>query len=158
MSESAAARTTGTTGFARRLTLFDLVLVAAGASIGSGIFRTPAQVAHAVPSLGGILGAWGLGGVVTLAGALTFAELGAAMPRAGGMYVWLSEAYGDLVGFLHGWAYFLVVATGALAALAMVFAEYVGVLVPMGPGASLVAADVVMYSPGVPAGAVGGST
>ncbi len=129
-SASACAR------FARRLTLLDLVLVATGASIGSGIFRTPAQVAQAVPSLGGILGAWGLGGAVTLAGALTFAELGAAMPRAGGMYVWLSEAYGDLVGFLHGWAYFLVVATGAIAALAVVFAEYVGALVPMGPGAS----------------------
>ncbi len=124
------------TEFARRLTLFDLVLVATGAAIGSGIFRTPAQVAQAVPSLGGILGAWALGGAVTLAGALAFAELGASMPRAGGMYVWLTEAYGELVGFLYGWAYFLVVATGAIAALAVVFAEYVGALVPMGPGAS----------------------
>lgn len=122
--------------FARKLTLLDLTLVAAGGAIGSGIFRTPAQVAAAVPSAGGILTAWGLGGALTLAGALTFAELGAAMPRAGGMYVWLSEAYGDLVGFLHGWAYFLVVATGAIAALAIVFAEYLGFFVPMGPGTS----------------------
>ncbi len=118
--------------FARRLTLFDLVLVAAGASIGSGIFRTPSQVAAALPSGAGILLAWGLGGALTLAGALTFAELAAAMPRAGGMYVWLSEAYGGLIGFLHGWAYFLVVATGAIAALVIVFAEYVGFFVPLG--------------------------
>ena len=125
--------TRGVAAFARRLTLFDLVLIATGASIGSGIFRTPSQVAAALPTTGGLLFAWGLGGALTLAGALTFAELGAAMPRAGGMYVWLSEAYGGLVGFLHGWAYFLVVATGAIAALAIVFAEYVGFFIPLGP-------------------------
>ncbi len=118
--------------FAKRLTFFDLVLIGSGGAIGSGIFRTPSQVAGALPSAVWILGAWLLGGAVTLAGALTFAELGAAMPRAGGQYVWLSEAYGGFVGFLHGWAYFLVVVTGALAALAVVFAEYVGFFVPMG--------------------------
>jgi APA family basic amino acid/polyamine antiporter len=122
--------------FDRRLTLFDLVLVATGAAIGSGIFRTPSQVAQALPSPGWMLAAWILGGALTLAGALTFAELGASMPRAGGMYVWLSEAYGGLVGFLHGWAYLLVVATGAIAALAIVFAEYVGYFVPMGAAAT----------------------
>ena len=122
--------------FARRLTLLDLVLIGAGGAIGSGIFRTPSQVAAAVPTPGGMLLAWAIGGVVTLAGALTFAELGAIMPRAGGQYVWLSEAYGGLVGFLHGWAYFVVVVTGAIAALAIVFAEYVGYFVPMGPWAT----------------------
>jgi basic amino acid/polyamine antiporter, APA family len=126
--------------FAKRLTLFDLVLIGAGGAIGSGIFRTPSQVAGALPSTAWILGAWALGGVVTLAGALTFAELGAAMPRAGGQYVWLSEAYGGFVGFLHGWSYFLVVVTGALAALAVVFAEYVGFFVPMGPATTKVVA------------------
>jgi APA family basic amino acid/polyamine antiporter len=119
-------------GFSRRLTLADLVLIGAGGAIGSGIFRSPSQVAAALPSTAWDLAAWGLGGLLTLTGALTFAELGAAMPRAGGQYVWLSEAYGSLVGFLHGWAYFLVVATGAIAALAVVFAEYVGFFVPMG--------------------------
>jgi len=119
-------------GFSKRLTLADLVLIGAGGAIGSGIFRSPSQVAAALPSTAWDLAAWGLGGLLTLAGALTFAELGAAMPRAGGQYVWLSEAYGSLVGFLHGWAYFLVVATGAIAALAIVFAEYVGFFVPMG--------------------------
>lgn len=119
-------------GFSKRLTLADLVLIGTGGAIGSGIFRSPSQVAAALPSTGWDLAAWGLGGLLTLAGALTFAELGASMPRAGGQYVWLSEAYGSLVGFLHGWAYFLVVATGAIAALAIVFAEYFGFFVPMG--------------------------
>ena len=126
----------------RRLidTEYELERFATGAAIGSGIFRTPAQVAAALPTPGGVLFAWALGGALTLAGALTFAELGAAMPRAGGMYVWLSEAYGGLVGFLHGWAYFLVVATGSIAALAIVFAEYVGYFVHLGPlGTTLVA-------------------
>jgi basic amino acid/polyamine antiporter, APA family len=118
--------------FAKRLTLFDLVLIGVGGAIGSGIFRTPSQVASALSSPAWILVAWVLGGAVTLAGSLTFAELGSAMPRAGGQYVWLSEAYGSLVGFLYGWAYFVVVVTGALAALAIVFAEYVGFFVPMG--------------------------
>jgi APA family basic amino acid/polyamine antiporter len=127
-------------GFSKRLTLADLVLIGTGGAIGSGIFRSPSQVAAALPSTGWDLAAWGLGGLLTLAGALTFAELGAAMPRAGGQYVWLSEAYGSLVGFLHGWAYFLVVATGAIAALAIVFAEYVGFFVPMGAVATRVVA------------------
>lgn len=136
--------------FARRLTLFDLVLIGAGGAIGSGIFRTPSQVAAAVPSPAWMLAAWALGGAVTLAGALTFAELGAAMPRAGGQYVWLSEAYGGLVGFLHGWAYFLVVATGAIAALAIVFAEYVGYFVPLGKtGTTLVALAALAVLAGI---------
>ena len=118
---------------ARRLGLFDLTMLATGAAIGSGVFRTPAAIAAHVPSPVWMLAVWALGGVVTVAGALTFAELGAMMPRAGGMYVYLSEAYGELVGFLQGWAYFLVVATGAIAALAIVFAEYVSFFVPLGP-------------------------
>jgi APA family basic amino acid/polyamine antiporter len=138
------------TEFDRRLTLADLVLIGAGGAIGSGIFRVPSQVAAAVPSASRMLLAWALGGVVTLAGALTFAELGARMPRAGGQYVWLSEAYGRLVGFLHGWAYFVVVVTGAIAALAIVFAEYVGYFVPLGPwGTRAVAIGALVLLAGV---------
>src|SRR5438876_6363713 len=110
---------------ARRLGLFDLTMLATGASIGSGIFRTPSSVLAHVPSPSWMLAVWAFGGVLTIAGALTFAELGAMMPRAGGMYVYLSDAYGELVGFLQGWAYFLVIATGAIAALALVSADYV---------------------------------
>jgi APA family basic amino acid/polyamine antiporter len=117
----------------KRLTLFDLTMLVIGSSIGSGIFLTPSSIARELPSPVWMLLAWGLGGFLTVAGALTFAELGALMPRAGGVYAFLSEAYGGLVGFLYGWAYFLVVTTGAIAALAVAFATYVGFLVPLGP-------------------------
>jgi APA family basic amino acid/polyamine antiporter len=124
----------------RRLTLFDLTMIAVGAAVGSGIFLTPSSIAAALPSPVWMLGVWVMGGVVTLCGALSFAELGAMMPRAGGIYVYLSEAYGERIGFLYGWAYFLVVTTGAIAALAVAFASYVGYFVPLGwAGTSLVA-------------------
>ena len=114
----------------RELSLFDMTMIAVGSSIGSGIFLTPALIAKALPSPIWILGIWVLGGVTTMCGALTYAELGGMMPRAGGVYVFLSEAYGGLVGFLYGWAYFLVVNTGALAALAVAFSTYLGFFVP----------------------------
>lgn len=124
----------------RALTSFDLTMIAIGASIGSGIFLTPALVAGALPSPLWILAVWLLGGVLALCGALTYAELGAMMPRAGGLYVFLSEAYGGLFGFLFGWAYFLVVNTGSLAALAIAFSTYFGFFVPLNEvGITLVA-------------------
>src|SRR5262249_32548629 len=85
-------------------------------------------------------GVWAIGGVMTACGAVTFAELGAMMPRAGGVYVFLVEAFGKLAGFLYGWSYFLVVTTGAIAALSLAFATYVGFFVPMGPVAQKVVA------------------
>lgn len=115
----------------RSLSLFDLALISIGSSIGSGIFLTPALVANALDSPLWILGVWLLGGVMALCGALTFAELGAMLPRAGGVYVFLTEAYGGTVGFLYGWAYFLVANTGALGALAIAFSTYFGYFVPM---------------------------
>ena len=124
----------------RALTAFDLTMIAVGASIGSGIFLTPALVANALPSPLWILGVWAIGGILALCGALTYAELGAMMPRAGGLYVFLSEAYGGLFGFLFGWAYFLVVNTGSLAALAMAFSTYFGFFIPLSDtGITLVA-------------------
>jgi len=114
----------------RELSLFDMTMIAIGSSIGSGIFLTPALIAKALPSPIWILGIWILGGITTMCGALTYAELGGMMPRAGGVYVFLSEAYGGLVGFLYGWAYFLVVNTGALAALALAFSTYLGFFFP----------------------------
>lgn len=118
---------------ARRLSLFDLTMIAIGSSIGSGIFVTPSHIAADLPSPLGILAVWAAGGAMTLAGALTFAELGVVLPRAGGVYLYLTEAYGKLTGFLYGWAYFTVVTTGAIAALAVAFASYVAYLVPLGP-------------------------
>ena len=115
----------------RELTLFDMTMIAIGSTIGSGIFLTPALIAKALPSPVWILAIWILGGLMAMSGALTYAELGAMMPRAGGVYVFLSEAYGGLIGFLYGWAYFLVANTGALAALAVAFSTYLGFFVPI---------------------------
>jgi len=117
----------------RELSRFDMTMIAIGSTIGSGIFLTPALIAHALPSPGWIVGIWLVGGVMALTGALTFAELGGMMPGAGGVYVYLNEAYGPLAGFLYGWAYFLVCNTGGIAALSLAFATYLGHFVALSP-------------------------
>ena len=113
------------------LTLYGLTMVAIGSCIGSGIFLTPAQIAGHLPSPILILLVWAIGGVMAISGALTFAELGARYPQAGGIYAFLREAYGDVVGFMYGWATFLVVNTGAIAALSLAFASYLAFIIPM---------------------------
>lgn len=131
----------------QRLTLFDLTMIAIGSCIGAGIFLTPSSVAGSLPSPAMMLGAWAFGGALTACGALALGELGAMMPGAGGVYRWLAEAYGPLVAFLYGWAYFLVVTTGAIAALAVAFATYVGTLVPLGAtGEKLVALSAIAFA------------
>ncbi len=117
-------------GLLRKLGLFDASMVMVGIVIGSGIFLTSGIMAKSIPSPGLILVAWIVGGILTLAGALTYAELGAAMPEAGGQYVYLREAYGPLAGFLFGWLLFLVYQTGGIAGLALAFAEYFGYFFP----------------------------
>ena len=124
----------------RELSAFDLTMIAIGSTIGSGIFLTPSLVAQSLDSPLWILGAWVVGGIMALCGALTFAELGGMFPSAGGMYVYLSEAYGKLAGFLFGWAYFLVVNTGGIAALSIAFATYLGFFIPLGPTGTQVVA------------------
>jgi APA family basic amino acid/polyamine antiporter len=101
-----------------------------GIVIGSGIFMTTGIMAQAIPSAPMILLAWFLGGLLILAGALTYAELGVSLPEAGGQYVYLREAYGPLYGFLFGWKMFLVSMTGSIAALGVAFAEYFGSFFP----------------------------
>ena len=108
----------------RQLGLFDSTMILMGIVIGSGIFLTTGIMAKSIPSPGLILLAWLVGGLLTLAGALTYAELGAAFPEAGGQYVYLKQAYGSLFGFLFGWIVFLAYVTGGIAALAVGFAEY----------------------------------
>ena len=103
-----------------------------GGIIGSGIFFTPAEVARALPTGTWILAVWAIGGVVALAGALAYAELGAMMPDAGGGYVYIREAFGSLAAFLCGWMTLLLISTGALAAVAMGFAGYVERYVDLG--------------------------
>lgn len=109
----------------RELGVFSCTLMVVGGIIGSGIFFTPAEVARALPSGSWILAVWAIGGVVALAGALAYAELGAMMPLAGGGYVYIREAFGPLAAFLCGWMTLLLISTGALAAVAMGFSGYV---------------------------------
>ena len=113
----------------KELRLYGLTMVAIGSCVGSGIFLTPSQIAGHLPSPVMVLLVWGLGGVITLTGALTFAELGAMFPQAGGVYVYLKEAYGDLFGFLYGWAYLVVITSDA--ALSIACAYYLGFIFPM---------------------------
>jgi APA family basic amino acid/polyamine antiporter len=114
----------------RQMGLFDSTMMMMGIVIGSGIFLTTGIMAQAVPSAPMILLAWLLGGLLILAGALTYAELGVSLPEAGGQYVYLREAYGHLYGFLFGWKMFLVNMTGSIAALGVAFAEYFGSYFP----------------------------
>jgi APA family basic amino acid/polyamine antiporter len=104
-----------------------------GGIIGSGIFFTPAEVARGLPTGGWILFVWALGGLVALAGALTYAELGAMMPDAGGSYVYIRRAFGPLAAFLCGWMTLLLISTGALAAVAVGFAGYVARYIDLSP-------------------------
>jgi APA family basic amino acid/polyamine antiporter len=117
-------------GLLRALGDRDIALITIGAVLGSAIFIAAADVPRAVPHPWLVLLLWTAGGLVTIAGALTYAELGAMFPRAGGQYQYLKEAYGPLWGFLFGWASFLVVMSGGIASLAVAFGEYLGSFVP----------------------------
>lgn len=114
----------------RGLGTLDATMIVVGSMIGSGIFLVSAESARLVGAPGWLLAAWALAGVLTITGALCCAELAAMLPRAGGQYVFLREAYGPAAGFLFGWALLLVVQTGTIAAVAVAFANFVGVLAP----------------------------
>jgi APA family basic amino acid/polyamine antiporter len=121
------------TGLRRELGLASASLLVVGGIIGSGIFFTPAEVSRALPTPEWILGIWVIGGVVAMAGALTFAELGAMLPEAGGPYVYIREAFGSMMAFLHGWMILLMIASGAIAAVALSFGNYLGRFVDVAP-------------------------
>jgi basic amino acid/polyamine antiporter, APA family len=114
----------------RAIGLGSAILFVVGSVIGSGIFLTTGVMAQTIPSASLILLAWALGGVLAIAGGLTYAEMGAMFPRSGGVYVFLKEAYGALPAFLYGWAALLVVISGGIAAVAVGFAEYVSYFFP----------------------------
>src|SRR6188474_3768611 len=116
--------------FTRGLGLFDATAVVVGSMIGSGIFIVSADMARTLGSPGWLLVAWAITGVLTVTGALAYGELAAMMPRAGGQYVYLREAYSPLWGFLYGWTLFLVIQTGTIAAVAVGFGRFLGVLWP----------------------------
>lgn len=129
----------------RALGPISAIAVLVGSTIGSGIFRSPAVVAQDINALGPFVLAWVLGGLVALAGALTFAELGGMFPRTGGIYVYLREAFGELPAFLFGWAELLILRPAAYGAIAVTSAEYTWWLLGHDPGRALwVVGDLVI--------------
>ena len=117
-------------GFARELGLLDSTMIVAGSMIGSGIFIVPAEISRQVGSAGWLIAVWVVTGLMTIAAALAYGELASMMPQAGGQYVYLREAYSPLWGFLYGWTLFLVIQSGTIAAVAVAFARYLGVMIP----------------------------
>jgi amino acid transporter len=117
----------------RNLGLWSAIAVLIGSTIGSGIFRVPALIAGETGSAGSALLIWLIGGIVALAGALTLAELAAALPRSGGVFAFILEAFGPLPAFLFGWSELVVLRAAALGAIATIFAEYLGYFLPLTP-------------------------
>ena len=114
----------------RGLGVMDVGSLTVGSVIGTGIFITTSDIARVLPHAGLIVFVWILGGIFTIAGALTYAELGGMFPRSGGQYQFLKEAYGRFWGFLFGWAAFWIIMTGGIAALAVGFGHYLGAFLP----------------------------
>jgi APA family basic amino acid/polyamine antiporter len=117
-------------GFVRDLGLWDSTMIVAGSMIGSGIFIVSADIARQTGSAGWLLGTWIITGALTMTAALSYGELAAMMPGAGGQYVYLREAWSPMFGFLYGWTLFLVIQTGTIAAVAIAFSRFLGILVP----------------------------
>lgn len=129
---------------ARRLSVWDGVLLTIGSVIGTGIFMTPGEMAKTLPHAGLLVLVWLVSGLVIVAGALTYAELGTMFPRAGGVYHFLREAYGPFWGFLYGWTGFLIIMSGGVAAIAFGFGEYFVSFVPVPGGARTVALTAIV--------------
>src|SRR5574341_2442815 len=116
--------------FVRGLGLLDSTMIVAGSMIGSGIFIVSGGISKQVGAPGWLLVVWLVTGALTMIGALSYGELAAMMPKAGGQYVYLREAFSPMWGFLYGWTLFLVIQTGTIAAVAVGFARYLGVMLP----------------------------
>src|SRR3979411_778258 len=127
-TSSSVARSEG--GFVRAIGLFDGTMIVVGSMIGSGIFIVAADITRQTGSSGGLLLAWIITGLLTVSAALSYGELAALFPHAGGQYIYLREAYSPLWGFLYGWTLFLVIQTGTIAAVAVGFARCLGVVWP----------------------------
>src|SRR5216684_2023595 len=130
MSATATTQEDTKTGFVRGLGLLDSTMIVAGSMIGSGIFIVSAAMSREVGSPGWLLVAWAITGVLTIMAALSYGELAAMMPQAGGQYVYLREAFSPLWGFIYGWTLFLVIQTGTIAAVGIGFAKFLGVVWP----------------------------
>ena len=139
--------TTESTKLVRGLGLLDATMIVVGSMIGSGIFLTSAESSRLVGSPGWLLMAWALAGVLTITGALCCAELAAMWPRAGGQYVFLREAYGPSIGFLFGWGLFLIIQSGTVAAVAVAFANFTGVLTDKVSAENYLISPIVLIRP-----------
>src|SRR5271154_3169546 len=128
-------------GLQQSLGLFDSTMIVAGSMIGTGIFIVAADMARTVGSAGWLLASWVITGLLTIAAALSYGELAAMMPKAGGQYVYLREAWSPIWGFLYGWTLFMVIQTGTVAAVGVGFARYLGILWPR------VAEDAYLVAP-----------
>ena len=133
----------------RHLGLWSAVAVLVGSTIGSGIFRVPASVAERLQDPGPVLLAWVLGGLIALFGALTIAELAGALPRSGGVFAYILEAFGPLPAFLFGWSELAVIRASALGAIATIFAEYLGYFFPLTPMQVRILAAVAVVAVGL---------
>src|SRR5512145_556067 len=137
----------GHLSFKKSLNLVDSSAIVIGSMIGSGIFIVSADMSRTLGSPGWLLVAWLITGFITVMGALSYGELASMMPKAGGQYVYLREAYNPLTGFLYGWTLFMVIQTGTIAAVAMAFAKFTGVLIPwIGEGHLLLRAGPLKIS------------
>jgi APA family basic amino acid/polyamine antiporter len=127
----------------RGLSLLDATMIVVGSMIGSGIFIVSSESSKLVGAPGWLLLVWLLAGTMTITGALCFGELAAMMPKAGGPYVFMSEAYGKPVGFVYGWSQFLIVQSGTIAAVAVAFANFTGILIPSISGSNYIIKPIV---------------
>ena len=126
----------------REVGLLDAVSLVAGTMIGSGIFIVSADITRHVGSAGWLIGIWVITGIMTLIAAVSYGELGAMFPKAGGQYLFLKEAYSDFVGFLYGWSFFTVIQTGSIAAVGVAFAKFTSYLIPQ------ISEEVILMSAG----------
>src|SRR5450432_2142290 len=133
-------------GFVRAIGLFDGTMIVVGSMIGSGIFIVAADISKQTGSPGGLLFTWIITGLLTISAALSYGELAALFPHAGGQYIYLREAYSPLWGFLYGWTLFLVIQTGTIAAVAVGFARYLGVLFPSISGHTWIVPPIALGS------------
>lgn len=129
----------------RTLGVWSAAFILVGITIGSGIFRVPAQIAVTLGSPGAFLLVWVIGGLITLAGALTIAELAAMYPRSGGILAYIAEAWGPFPAFVYGWAELTVIRASAVGGISMIFAEYLGHFIPMSDGTESYVAAVTIF-------------
>jgi APA family basic amino acid/polyamine antiporter len=116
--------------FKPRLGLLDATMIVAGSMIGSGIFIVSSEIARSVGGAGYLIGMWVLTGVITIIAAVSYGELAGMFPKAGGMYVYLREAFSPLIGFLYGWTFFTIIQTGTIAAVGVAFAKFTSYILP----------------------------